>query len=91
MKVTVTNDCKGYKSHKRNLAIRNLAMPNAMSREEELKYQRFKDEIKKISEKNRKKTKDYSNLNEGEKNGLESLREKIKTKEVICYQTEKNG
>ena len=59
--------------------------------EEEIKFQRFKDEVKTISTKHRKKTKDLSNLTENEKKGLESLREKIKSTEVLCYQTDKSG
>ena len=39
----------------------SVAMPNSIMQEEEIKFQRFKDEVKTISTKHRKKTKDLSN------------------------------
>ena len=61
-----------------------VTMPSAISQDEEIKYHRFKEEVKLISEKYRKKTRDLSNLSTEEKNGLKSIKEKDKDTTMIC-------
>ena len=68
-----------------------VTMPNAVSADEEIKYHQFKNEVKLISEKFREKTRDLSNLSREEKEGLKSLKEKVKKTEIVCYETDKSG
>ena len=69
----------------------NVAMPHAVSFSEEIKYHQFKEDVKKITESYKKKTKALSNLSEEEKEGLKTLRKKVSDTTVLCYQTDKSG
>ena len=52
----------------------NVAMPHSVSFSEEVKYHQFKEDVKTISEKYKKKTQDMSNLTAEERTGLKALK-----------------
>lgn len=66
-------------------------MSQSVSFNKELKYHQFKEDVKIISEKYTKITKDLSNLSIEENNGLKTLMKKLTDNTVICYQTDKSG
>jgi hypothetical protein len=66
-------------------------MPGPVEFEEDMRFQNFKNEVVKIATKMKKTSKKYCNLNEDEKDGLISLKEKTKNEEVICFNTDKSG
>ena len=69
----------------------NVAMPSSITFNEEVKYHQFKEEVKTIAEKYKKKTGDQTNLTDDERNGLKTLTQKVKDNTIICYQTDKSG
>ena len=69
----------------------SVMMPKPDKMESEIKYQQFKNEVRIIANEISAKTKEWSNLLKNEKNGLKSIKCKIKDNELICYQTDKSG
>ena len=69
----------------------SVSMPPALARNEEMRIQQFKNDVKEVVEKVERETKKWSNLKEEEREYLKSLREKIEKKEVVCYITDKSG
>ena len=69
----------------------NVAMPHSVSFSEEVKYHQFKEDVKTISEKYKKKTQDMSNLTAEERTGLKALKKKVTDTSIVCYQTDKSG
>ena len=69
----------------------NVSMPKALSFDKEIRYHQFKEEVKDIVGKYAKKTVDLSNLDENEREGLNSLKKKVADTSVICYKTDKSG
>ena len=75
-----------------HLPYNNKAMmAPAMSQQEEIKLQHFKDEVGKVAEEFEKKNTKASNLEREQKDGLKMIRDKIKDKEMVCYITDKSG
>ena len=66
-------------------------MPKAVSNDEEIRFQNFKTEAKSIAIRMKKKSEKYANLDDDEKNGLRTLKQKTKEEEVICFNTDKSG
>ncbi len=66
-------------------------MPLADRHENEVRYQQFKHDVRSIAIDIGKKTKEWSNLIPSEKEGLKSVKKKIKDRQMICYQTDKSG
>ena len=69
----------------------SVAMPKALSMEEEVKISQVKIEIEKIVRSMVGKCKQYSNLTESERRGLESLKERVTVGEIVCTVTDKSG
>ena len=68
-----------------------VAMPPALSMEEEVKLFNLKTEVNKIAEDMASKSKKWSNLSKEEKNGLEELQRRVMRKEIVCTVTDKSG
>ena len=69
----------------------NVAMPQALSMEEEVKLFNLKTEARKIAEDMAGRSKKWSNLTEEERNGLEKLHQRVSEKEIVCTVTDKSG
>ena len=69
----------------------HVAMPPALTIEEEMKIFQLKTEIAKITQDMTNQSVKWSNLSEPEKEGLESLVQRVKDKEVVCTVTDKSG
>ena len=66
-------------------------MAPAMSQQEEVKVQHFKDEVAKVAKEFEKKNTKAFNLDREQKDGLKMIRDKIKDEEMVCYVTDKSG
>ena len=66
-------------------------MPGVISREEELKCAGFKEDVYKIAKEMEAKQVKYSNVDNDVKEGLESLKEKVRDNTIVCFQTDKSG
>ena len=69
----------------------DVSMPAPVCLEEEMRFQTFKNDVKDIAKKMERKSKRYGNLDEKEKQGLKSLKDKTSNEEVICFTTDKSG
>ena len=76
----------------RNLPFNpSVAMPRALSLEEEVKIFQVKSEIARITEDVARRSVEFSNLTEKEKRGLKSLQQRCEVGEIICTVTDKSG
>ena len=67
-------------------------MAPPMKQEEEVKVQYFKNEVIKVAEEfEKKKDLQMSNLDTNMRDGLKSLKERVREGEVVCYVTDKSG
>ena len=67
-------------------------MAPPMKQEEEVKVQYFKNEVIKVAEEfEKKKDLQMSNLEKNMREGLKSLKERVREGEVVCYVTDKSG
>ena len=69
----------------------DVKMPDPVSFEEEIQFQNFKKDMKELAIKMEKKSKNCSNLDDDEKDGLRTIKEKVKKEEAICFMTDKSG
>ena len=63
-------------------------MPGPWKKMEEVKIHRFKDDVMKVARKMKGKCKEWANLNEEERVGLESLRRWMRMGDVVCCVTD---
>ena len=95
--ITETNFIQGRKVDINNLKRTELpfnhmvCMPDALSQEEEVRIQCFKNEVVKIAKEVSKESRKWSNVGEEVQQGLDELVEKVREGEVICYETDKSG
>ena len=68
-----------------------VKMPGATTKEEEITFMNFKNEVRNLAKEMEGKQKKYSNIDAEAKKGLESLRQKVRDNSIICYQTDKSG
>ena len=68
-----------------------VCMPKALPLEKEIVFQKLKTEIKEIATDMSKKSKDRSNLQQNEKEGLKSLQTRRNDQDIVCFQTDKSG
>ena len=68
-----------------------VKMPWALEESEEIKMAKFKGEVMTTLKQMKGKNRQWSNLKEEEKAGLESLKERMKEKELVCCVTDKSG
>ena len=68
-----------------------VCMPKALGLETEVIFQKLKNEIQDIATDMNKRTKDNSNLQESEIEGLKELKRRQEEKEIVCFQTDKSG
>ena len=69
----------------------HVAMPPALTMEEEVKIYQLKTEVGKIAEEIAGRSKKWSNLEKDEREGLKSLEQRVKDKEIVCTITDKSG
>ena len=69
----------------------SVTMPNPIERSEEIKLHKFKNDVMKIGQEISEKCKKWSNVSKEEKEGIESLIERERKKELVCYKTDKSG
>lgn len=69
----------------------SVSMPGPVIQQDEVKMTKFRSEVMQAARECRKQGERYSNMTETERNGLESLREKVKEGEMICCVTDKSG
>ena len=91
-----------YDENTRTIDINNLrvtslpfnpgvTMPGPMKQEEEVKIHKFKNEVMELVKEMKGKSKEWENLSEEEKEGLTSLKERVRQGEVVCCVTDKSG
>ena len=68
-----------------------VTMPKPIDRNDEIKLHKFKNDIMRIGEEVGEKYKKWSNVSEEEKEGIESIIERERKKELVCYKTDKSG
>lgn len=68
-----------------------VSMPPALTRDEEIRLQQFKNDVGEIVGEVEKESKKWSNLGLDEKNGLNDLRRRVDDGEMVCCVTDKSG
>ena len=66
-------------------------MPKAVGKEEEIRFERFKEDVKDIAQDVIKDHKREGNVNSSVKTGLQSLKNKVRDNSIILFKTDKSG
>ena len=68
-----------------------VRMPGTLMHEEKVRIHGFKDDVMKVAWQMKSKGKEWENLSEEEKTGLESLKSWVRAGDVVCRVTDKSG
>eukprot|EP00794_Sanderia_malayensis_P013423 gene13423-14802_t len=68
-----------------------VKLPNAVNEDMEIKMQGLEDELRKITVAMQTKLKGASNMTMGQQSGLRSLKHRVRTNDIVVFQTDKSG
>ena len=68
-----------------------VMMAPTMEQNREMRAQLFKEEVVKVAQELEEEGKKWSNINKNKKEGLRSIKARIRDGEMVCYVTDKSG